>query len=69
MGDFDYIDKDDRQLLKVLMTFMDEFLQNYTVLENIKTKNVDTIPRYGYRPTKEKLKENSQLCIEWNSAK
>ena len=44
MGDFEFVDKDEKQLLKVLMTFMDEFFQNYTILENVKTKNVDTIP-------------------------
>ena len=56
MGDYEFVDKDDRQLLNVLMTFMDDFFENYTVLENIKTKNVDTIPRRGYRTKKEKLR-------------
>jgi hypothetical protein len=56
MGDYEFVDKDDKQLLKVLMTLMDEFFENYTVLENIKTKNVDSIPRHGYRTKKDKLR-------------
>ena len=56
MGEFEFVDKDDRQLLKVLLTFMDEFFENYTVLENIKTKTVDSISRFGYRTNKKKLR-------------
>jgi hypothetical protein len=56
MGNYEFVEKDEKQLLKVLMTFLDEFFQNYTVLENIKTKNVDTLPRFGYRTKKEKLR-------------
>ncbi len=64
MGDNEFVDKDDKQLLKVLMTFMDGFFQNYTVLENIKTKNVDTIPRYGYRPTSKVIYSDEKLVVK-----
>jgi hypothetical protein len=63
MGDYEFVDKDEKQLLRVLMTFMDEFFQNHTIFENIKTKNVDSIPRYGYRPTKEKLRRTLNYVL------
>jgi membrane-bound lytic murein transglycosylase MltF len=56
MGDYEFVDKDDKQLLRVLMAFMDEFNENYTVLENIKSKNIDSISRFGYRTKKDKLR-------------
>ena len=46
-----------KELVKIIMTFMDEFVQSYTVLQNFNTRNVDSLPKSGYRDTPIKKRE------------
>lgn len=46
-----------KELLKIIMSFMDEFVQSYTILQDINTRNVDSLPKSRYRDTSIKKKE------------
>ncbi|MCK4560948.1 MAG: hypothetical protein KAV45_14295 [Calditrichia bacterium] len=53
-NEFDTSEYDERQLLKVLMKFLDEFMDSRTVLENIRSRRVDNMPRHNYRQKSER---------------
>ena len=53
-SEFNTTDYDERQLLKVMMKFMDEFMDSRTVLENILSRRVDNMPRHNYRQKSER---------------
>lgn len=46
-----------KEIIKIIMSFMDEFVQSYTILQEFTTRNVDTLPKSGYRDTPIKKKE------------
>ena len=46
------------------MTFIDEFAQSYTVLQNFNTRNVDSLPKSGYRDTP--IKKNETLSFKFS---
>ncbi len=46
-----------KELTKIIMSFMDEFVQSYTVLQDFNTRNVDSLRKSGYRDTPIKKKE------------
>lgn len=43
LNEFDTSEYDERQLLKVMMKFLDEFMDSHPVLENIRSCHVDNI--------------------------
>jgi hypothetical protein len=53
-NEFDTNEYDERQLLKVMMKFIDEFMDSRTVLENIRSRRVDNMPRHNYRQKSER---------------
>ena len=53
-----------RELVKIIMSFMDEFVQSYTVLQDFNTRNVDSLPKSGYRDTP--IKKNETLSFKFS---
>jgi len=50
-----------KELGKIIMSFMDEFVQSYTVLQDFTTRNVDSLPKSGYRDTPIKKNETQSF--------
>jgi hypothetical protein len=46
-----------KELVKIIMSFVDEFVQSYTILQDFKSRSVDSLPKSGYRDTPFKKKE------------
>ena len=57
-NEFETTEYDDKQLLKVMMKFIDEFMDSRTVLENIRSRRVDNMPRHLYRQKSERHRES-----------
>ena len=58
-NEFDTTEYDERQLLKVMMKFLD----SRTVLENIRSRRVDNIPRHNYRQKSERHRESLKCNV------
>ena len=54
LNDYDYVDPDDKTLSRVMMSFMDQFINDYTVIENTHTSEQNTLHKNGYRYNNER---------------
>jgi len=53
-----------KELQKIIITFMDEFVHSYTVLQDFNTRHVDSLPKSGYRDTP--IKKNETLSFKFS---
>jgi hypothetical protein len=51
-----YSNPNEHELLNVMMLFLDDFFNQHLIIENKKEKLVSDFPKKGYRPVKEKEK-------------
>ena len=51
-----YSNPNEHELLNVIMLFLDDFFNNHLIIENKKERMVSDFPKKGYRPVKEKEK-------------
>ena len=54
MNKYDYVDPDDKTLYRVMMSFMDYFVNEYTVIENVQTSDKNCLHNNGYRYNNER---------------
>ena len=63
-NEFNTTEYDERQLLKVMMKFLDEFMDSRTVLENIRSRRVDNMSRHLYRQKFERHRESLKCNVQ-----
>lgn len=55
-NDISYSNPNEHELLNVMMIFLDDFFNNHLIIENKKDRLISDFPKKGYRPVKEKEK-------------
>ena len=63
LNEFNYSDPDDRTLFKVMMTYMDHFINGHSVIENIRIRDQNSLHINGYRYNNERVRSDLSYSI------